>query len=117
MKTAHLDYALCTTLCQYNSGVAAKNNQIGTAGQLLGNAASAYYLFSDMNLKKNIKPFGKENGHNIYEFEYKEIHKGRKFIGVIAQEVAEYMPEAVMSINGDLAVNYKMLGVEMREVA
>lgn len=104
-------------LGQYNAKVGQGNANANTAGQLLGNAASAYYLFSDINMKKNIKPFGKENGHNIYEFEYKEIHKGRKFIGVIAQEVAEYMPEAVMSINGDLAVNYKMLGVEMREVA
>jgi len=100
---------------QYNSGVASKNGQLGTAGSLLGNAASAYYLFSDSSLKHNIVPVGEENGHKLYEFSY--IGDDKRYVGVMAQDVEQYMPEAVNQIDGFKAVNYGMLGLEMREVA
>lgn len=68
--------------------------------------------FSDERLKDNIKPLGKENGHNIYEFTYKGEEK--KFIGVMAQEVEKTMPEAITEIDGFKAVNYDMIGVRFR---
>ncbi len=99
---------------QYNSGVASKNGQLGAAGSLLGNAASAYYLFSDAALKHNIMPVGEENGHKLYEFSY--IGSDKRFTGVMAQDVEKYVPEAVTDVAGYKAVNYAMLGLEMREV-
>lgn len=84
----------------------------GAGGAGAGAAAAA---FSDANLKENIKYIGKEKGHNIYEFNYKGI-PNRRFIGVMAQEVQNIYSKAVSKINGYLAVNYKMLGLEMREV-
>lgn len=100
---------------QYNSQVAGNNNAMGSAGQLLGNAASAYYLFSDSRLKHSIVMVGEGNGHKLYEFSYLDDNK--RFVGVLAQDVEEYMPEAVINVAGYKAVNYAMLGVEMREVA
>lgn len=69
-------------------------------------------LFSDIGLKENIIPAGKENGHNIYEFNYKEDNK--RYIGVMAQEVAQTQPEAVTEDPGGLKVNYDMIGVKFR---
>lgn len=102
---------------QYNSRVAQNNNNMNTAGQLLGNAASAYYLFSDKRLKQNIEFIGEKNGHKLYEFSYiPKVKKSGRYIGVMAQDVEKYMPEAVTEIEGFKAVNYAMLGLEMREV-
>lgn len=86
---------------------------LGTVGQGVGIAASLASLFSDRNLKENIKPVGKENGHNIYEFNYKGSPD--KFTGVMAQEVRETHPEAVGERDGYLTVNYDAIGVKMRK--
>jgi endosialidase-like protein len=72
-------------------------------------------LSSDEQLKENIIPRGTENGWPIYEFNY--IGQPQKYIGVMAQEVAKTMPEAVKEIDGYLAVDYNKLGVEFRKVA
>ena len=79
-----------------------------TAGASAGGAAAA----SDERLKENIKPLGKENGHNIYEFTYKG--KVGKYIGVMAQEVEKIMPAAVTMKDGFKAVYYDMIGVRFR---
>jgi hypothetical protein len=55
-----------------------------------------------------------ENGYNVYEFSYKG--DPRRFIGVMAQEVAEDAPEAVHYIGDHLAVDYGKIGVNFREV-
>lgn len=102
---------------QYNSKVAQGNNNLNTAGSLLGNAAQAYYLFSDVRLKQDIVEIGEKNGHKLYEFSYiPKVKKSGRFIGVMAQEIEQYMPEAVIDVDGFKAVNYSMLGIEMREV-
>jgi hypothetical protein len=72
-------------------------------------------MFSDPRLKENIKFHGRENGHNVYEFNYRG--EPEKFIGVMADEVQKTNPEAVTEVEGYLAVNYDMIGVKFREVA
>ena len=87
-------------------------------GSFLGTEAGAAALagvFSDIRLKENIKLVGVENKHNIYEFDYKD-GSGR-YRGVMAHEVQESEPEAVMLMpNGYLAVDYDMIGLEMEKV-
>ena len=58
---------------------------------------------SDRRLKKNIERVGvSRNGHNVYEFEYKAV-KGRRFRGVMADEVAF---ASVLMSSGYLGVDY-----------
>lgn len=88
---------------------------LGSLGSLASGVGTAWTAFSDITLKENIIPAGQENGHNIYEFSYKGSPK--RYVGVMAQEVREIMPEAVKEFGGYLAVDYAMIGVTMREVA
>ncbi len=114
-------------LNNYNQRVASGNSMVsglmGIGGSLAGGWAGSPAgskamsgLFSDERLKENIVPVGQENGHNVYEFNYKGDDK--RFVGVMAQEVQETHPEAVkMTDSGYLAVNYDAIGVTFREVA
>jgi hypothetical protein len=81
---------------------------LNTGAQLAGAA-----IMSDERLKENIRLIGQRNGFNWYEFDYKEgygLPTGKQQ-GVIAQEVEEVMPEAVMEDqNGYKMVNYEMIG-------
>lgn len=70
--------------------------------------------WSDINLKENIKPIGKENGHNVYEFNY--IGEPERYRGVMAQEVMKTNPDAVKLRNGHLSVNYNKIGVEFKRI-
>ena len=89
---------------------------LGAGAQLGGSYLGGLGLAaSDERVKKNIKKIGTENGHNIYEFSY--IGDDKKYTGVMAQEVQETHPEAVVSIDGILHVDYSRIGVEMKEVA
>lgn len=100
------------------SQAAGQNNTLGNIGNLASGIGSAWMAFSDRDVKFDIVPIGQENGHNIYEFSYiPEMNTPGRFIGVIAQEVLEKMPEAVIDSDGYLAVNYDMIGVRMREVS
>jgi hypothetical protein len=71
-------------------------------------------IFSDINLKENIKKVGAlDNGLNLYSYNYKDgydLPKGKQ-VGVMAQEVEKVIPEAVTEIGGFKAVNYALLGV------
>ena len=68
---------------------------------------------SDINAKKNIKKIGEKNGFNWYEFEYKDGYgEAGKHEGVIAQEVEQVRPDAVIEENGIKKVDYKKLGLE-----
>ena len=70
------------------------------------------FIFSDRRLKKNIHWVGKNNGFNIYEFEY-IFDPGIKYRGVIAQEILLQVPTAVRQISGFLAVDYNQLGIAL----
>ena len=82
---------------------AANANMQGLAS--LGGAAAM--AFSDVRLKSNIERIGThERGFGIYEYDIFDRHE----IGVLAQEVEQIMPEAVVEHpNGFKMVNYGIL--------
>lgn len=91
-------------------------NKSSMFGQLLGTAGQiGMAYFSDERLKTNIAPIGQENGHDVYEFSYRGDDSGKRYIGVLAQEVMATNPDAVTEVEGFLAVNYDKIGVKFRE--
>ena len=77
-------------------------------------AVQAAMMASDSRVKDNIEFVREDNGHKIYHFNYKGDDK--RYEGVMAQDVLEYMPDAVIEDDGIYKVNYGMLGLEMTEV-
>lgn len=65
---------------------------------------------SDMTVKRDILKVGQlDNGLNLYRFKY--LWSEKEFVGVMAQEVQEVIPEAVFRTpEGLLNVNYDMVG-------
>lgn len=102
---------------QMNANLAAQA-QPSMFEQLLpvaGQLGAAAIFASDRRLKRDIKKIGTKNGHKLYEFSYKG--EPERYVGVMAQEVQEIMPKAVVVMpNGYLGVNYGMIGLEMRQV-
>lgn len=89
----------------------------GGLGGLLDTAASVASvasMFSDERLKKDIKLVGKENGHNIYKFKYKNDPDNVEYIGVMAQEVKDIDPSAIGERDGYMTVNYDKIGVKFK---
>lgn len=84
-----------------NNRVALINGGMQAAGSAAGAAAA-----SDARLKENIKPVGKlDNGLTVYCYNFKGENVPQ--IGLIAQEVQEVKPEAVVEReDGYLAVRY-----------
>lgn len=80
----------------------------------LAGAAALAATASDKRVKENIQYLGREKGHKIYSFNYKG--KAQKYKGVIAQEIAKYMPEAVVNIKNVLHVYYDKLGIKMEAI-
>ena len=97
----------------YNAQAAANAQMvsagIGAAGAL-GGAGIAAATKSDRRLKKNIKRIGTHVlGIGLYTWDYLW---GEPFAGVMADEVEQVMPEAiVMHPSGFKMVNYSMLGL------
>jgi len=81
----------------------------------LGGTLGAAAIMSDIRTKENIKAIGwLPNGLSVYEYEYKPKWKDEaghgKFIGVMAQEVEMFKPEAVFTRpDGYKMVNYGVL--------
>lgn len=97
----------------------AKYQALGSLGSAVIQAAPALMAASDRNLKENIKFIGKsEKGFDIYEFEYKNKELGEGvYQGVMAQDLLESKPEAVLSDNdGILSVDYSKIDVEFRRI-
>ena len=98
---------------QFNAAQAAQGN---FNSGLMG-LAGAGIMASDVRLKKNIERIGTlPNGLPFYSFEYIDSFKDDPmagkghFTGVMAQDVEQVMPEAVITMaNGYKAVNYGML--------
>ena len=97
MKSISGDYGGTETETGPNTGLM---NLIGTLG-------SAFITKSDIRLKENITPDGTWKGHNVYHFNY--IGDGLRRRGVMAQEVEQTRPDAVMEIDGIKHVNYGVL--------
>lgn len=74
-------------------------------------ALGSLFTKSDARLKTHIKPIGVKNGHVIYEWQYAGTKA--RFRGVMAQDVIDITPSAIIVQNGYYAVNYGMLGLEM----
>lgn len=115
---------LGATQASYNAQLASANAQnaaqnsftsglMGLGGTLGG---AALLKYSDIRTKENIKAIGwLPNGLPVYEYEYKPEWKNEaghgKFIGVMAHEVEQIIPEAVVTKeNGYKMVNYSLLG-------
>jgi hypothetical protein len=105
----------------FNAGLNAQGEMIGGlvgAGGKLGAAALPFMMGSDRRLKENIKVVGRDErtALPLYEFEYIG-GTGKRFIGVMADEVEKKFPEmVVMRPDGYKAVNYAGLGIRMLEV-
>jgi hypothetical protein len=73
---------------------------------------------SDIRLKKDIKLLGKENGHNVYSWEWNDEGKriadpSQPKVGVMAQELQETHPHLVrLGADGFLRVDYSGLAAE-----
>jgi hypothetical protein len=87
----------------FNADMGAYNAQLSGAA---GIGALAMYA-SDRRLKRNIERIGTHPlGIGIYEYDIFDRHE----IGVMADEVLQVMPEAVVTMpSGFYAVNYAML--------
>lgn len=89
----------------YQTQLAQNNAMMGGLFGLGGTLGSAF-LFSDENLKENIKEVGEtHSGLPLYEFNY--TGSPEKQIGLIAQDVEKVMPEAVRKFGKYRAVNYE----------
>jgi hypothetical protein len=98
----------------YGQKMNAQSQMLGTA---LG-AGLGVYAASDRRLKENIELVGRDERTMLplYEFEYKG-GDGRRFLGVMADDVEKVFPQAVIEMsNGYKAVDYDLLGIEMVEV-
>ena len=103
----------------YNAGMQQADPFATIIGMGVGGWAGGGFKGSDRRIKENIELVGRDErtGLNLYEFEYKG-GSGKRFVGVMADEVEPYMPEAVYTMpDGFKAVNYTLLGIEMNEVA
>lgn len=85
-------------------------SQIGQAVGILGTLSG----MSDSRLKENVTLIGKEEGYNVYTWEWndkaKELGINDPTVGVMAQEVLETNPDAVsVNENGYYQVNYGAL--------
>lgn len=91
---------------QYAARQQAANNRLALTNSMIQGGATAAAAMSDKRLKENIKPVGKlDNGLTVYCFNYKGDNTPQ--IGLIAQEVQEVKPEAVIERDdGFLAVRY-----------
>lgn len=78
---------------------------MGGVGQLGG-----AWIRSDERVKEEKRKIGKLEGHNVYEFRYKDDPTKRKRVGVMAQEVEKKRPDAVRKgPDGVRRVNYGKL--------
>ncbi len=71
---------------------------------------------SDIRLKSDIEQVGiASNGLRLYNFRY--FWSDAVYQGVMAQDVQKAFPEAVVTMpSGFMAVDYGMLGLEMKRV-
>ena len=84
----------------------------------IGKSDSPWIGASDRRLKQDIELVGRDErtGLNLYEFAYKG-EPGKRWVGVMADEVREVAPDAVhRGADGFDSVDYAALGIDMMEV-
>ena len=80
----------------------------------IGQVGAPTPVSSDLRLKHDIALVDRlSNGLGLYRFSY--IGEDKAYVGVMAQEVAQIMPDAVVEgDDGYLRVRYDMLGIRMQ---
>ena len=92
-------------------------NRGGTDLSILGSLnVDLGVIFSDIRLKRDIARVGTlDNGLPLYRYKY--LWSDQVFVGVMAQEVADVAPDAVVKgDDGYLRVNYAQLGTSMKSL-
>lgn len=95
------------------------NTILGAAAGVGTSWALGKFAPSDPRLKTNVEKVGFHEGAglNLYEFNYLNDPSGKRYRGVMADEVQTRYPSAVHYDDlGFASVNYAMLGIEMVEV-
>lgn len=116
-------------MSQYNAKQANSNNTMsslfGLGGSFLGAAGQAggvgalFAGLSDRRLKTDIEKHDVKDGYQRYKFRYTAEHEAgidRKYIGVMAQEVDHIDGAVLNDSEGNLMVNYGVIGFPMEEV-
>jgi len=112
--TAAGNYNLGTYNAQQAAQAGMNSGLLGLGGSL-GGAAIMGSMMSDIRAKENIVKVGvAKNGLPVYIYEYKPEWKDEaghgKFVGHMAHEVEEFMPQAVITrADGYKMVNYGVL--------
>jgi hypothetical protein len=101
-----------------NADASAGGGALGGLVGLAGTLGSAYLLSgSDRRLKRDIELVGVDDRTGLHLYEFRYIEGTKRYRGVMADEVAQVMPEAVeYDKYGYASVNYSMLGLTMMEV-
>jgi hypothetical protein len=94
----------------YNAKMSNVNSRNSGIAQL-GSAALSAAIMSDMRVKKDVQRIGSASGHNLYVFRYRDEPESAPLrFGVMAQEVAQTRPDAVVERpDGILTVDYAKL--------
>ncbi len=91
----------------YQNRLGQYNQRQGSLMDGLFGLGSAALSLSDARLKDNVRRIGQtDSGVPIYTFEY-SLNPGITHVGVMAQELREIIPEAVVDLNGILMVDYR----------
>jgi len=78
-------------------------------------ALGSLFTKSDARIKDRIKPVGRKNGLTVYEWSYRGT--SARYRGVMAQDVIDVDPLAVVDLGGVYAVNYARVGIKLERVA
>lgn len=89
----------------YQNELGAWNQQQSQRNELMGGLfgiGSAAIMASDARVKDDIKKVGTVKGRNLYEYSYKADPKREKHFGLMAQEVEQDRPDAVINTSTGL---------------
>jgi hypothetical protein len=94
---------------QYQGSLNSQSNKNAMFGDILGGVSQGLGMyFSDRRVKRDVRRIGTHpRGFGIYRYCY--IGERGERVGVMAQDVRRFVPEAVRDLGGVLAVNYAML--------
>ncbi|MGV0910332.1 tail fiber domain-containing protein [Martelella sp. FOR1707] len=90
-------------MAAYNSAQQSRNSIMGGlfglgSSAIMAKAGPAAIMMSDERVKKDVHKVGELKGQNVYEFRYKgEPESAPMSMGVMAQEVEQSRPDAVLS--------------------
>jgi hypothetical protein len=99
------------------SGVVSIPGVVPIASDVFVGTVGATWKFSDVRLKRDIVPLARlDNGIRLYQYRY--LWSDELYVGVMAQEVREIVPQAVMrGTDGYLRVDYARLGLRLMTFA